>query len=104
MRQGGKHYSDMLHSLFLNSTCDMGIDNRQRHAILAFLKIKINSYLAIQVIRSIKIKENVIFDCNLMISIMPRCKVSFSFINHLNESIMSEGSLRIDYCDERSVY
>ena len=34
-----KNYSDMCHSLFLNSTCDMGINKRQRHATLAFLKI-----------------------------------------------------------------
>ena len=39
IRQGSKNYSDMGHSLFLNSTFDMGIYKRQGHAILAFLKI-----------------------------------------------------------------
>ena len=39
MRQRGKNYSDMGHSLFLNSTFDMGINTRQGHATFAFLKI-----------------------------------------------------------------
>ena len=36
---GAKHYSDMLHSLFLNSTCDIGEKRRQGHATLPFLII-----------------------------------------------------------------
>ena len=38
MRQGGKHYSDMGHSLFLNSTCDILENKQQGHATLPFLK------------------------------------------------------------------
>ena len=39
MRQEGKTYSDMEHSLFLNLTCDIGENKRQGHATLSFLKI-----------------------------------------------------------------
>ena len=39
MRQGFKKYSDMQQSYFLNSTSDMAINKRQRHATLAFLEI-----------------------------------------------------------------
>ena len=39
MRQGFKKYSDMRQAYFLNSTCDMAINRRQRHTTLAFLKI-----------------------------------------------------------------
>ena len=35
-RQGHKSHSDMRHVHFLNSTGDMGINKRQRHATLAF--------------------------------------------------------------------
>ena len=38
-RQGHKSHSDMRHEHFLNSTGDMGINKRQRHSTLAFLKI-----------------------------------------------------------------
>ena len=38
MRQGGKNYSDMGHGLFLNLTCDIVENKRQRHATLPFLK------------------------------------------------------------------
>ena len=38
MRQGGKNYSDMGHSLFLNLTCDIVENKRQRHVTLPFLK------------------------------------------------------------------
>ena len=38
MRQGGKNYSDMGHSLFFNSTCDVVENKRQGHATLPFLK------------------------------------------------------------------
>ena len=39
MRQGSEKYSDMRQGYFLNSTCDMAINKRQRHATLTFLKI-----------------------------------------------------------------
>ena len=39
MRQGHLSHSDMRHDHFLNSTGDMGINKRQRHATLAFLII-----------------------------------------------------------------
>ena len=39
MREDFKQYSDMWQGYFLNLTCDMGINKRQRHATLAFLKI-----------------------------------------------------------------
>ena len=39
MRQSFQKYSDMQQGYFLNSTCDMAINKRQRHATLAFLKI-----------------------------------------------------------------
>ena len=39
IRQGHKSYSDMRHGHFLNSTGDMGVNKRQRHATSAFLKI-----------------------------------------------------------------
>ena len=39
MRQGFKKYSDMRQAYFLNLTCDMAINKRQRHATLPFLKI-----------------------------------------------------------------
>ena len=39
MRQGFQKYSDMRQAYFLNSTCDMAINKRQRHATLPFLKI-----------------------------------------------------------------
>ena len=39
MRQGHLRHSDMRHDHFLNSTGDMGINKRERHATLAFLKI-----------------------------------------------------------------
>ena len=39
MRQGFQKYSDMRQGYFLNLTCDMAINERQRHATLAFLKI-----------------------------------------------------------------
>ena len=39
MRQGTEIDSDILHCHFLNSTCYMGINKRQRHATLPFLKI-----------------------------------------------------------------
>ena len=40
MRQGSKQYSDMRQDYFLNSTCYIAINKRQRHATLAFLKIE----------------------------------------------------------------
>ena len=39
MRHGHESHSDMRHDHFLNSICDMGINKRQRHATLIFLKI-----------------------------------------------------------------
>ena len=36
MRQGSRKYSDMGQGFFLNSTCDIAINMRQRHATLAF--------------------------------------------------------------------
>ena len=39
MPQGFQKYSDMRRGSFLNSTCDMAINKRQRHATLPFLKI-----------------------------------------------------------------
>ena len=39
MRQGPEIDSDMRHCQFLNLTGDMGINERQRHATLPFLKI-----------------------------------------------------------------
>ena len=39
MRQGTEIDTDMRPCHFLNSTCDMGINKRQRHATLPFLKI-----------------------------------------------------------------
>ena len=39
MRQGFKKYSDMRQAYFLNLTCDMAMNKRQRHATLAFLEI-----------------------------------------------------------------
>ena len=39
MGQGFQNYSDMRQGHFLNSTCDMGINKRQRHATFGFLKI-----------------------------------------------------------------
>ena len=39
MRQGFKKYSDMRQGYFLNLTCDMAINKRQRHATLEFPKI-----------------------------------------------------------------
>ena len=44
MRQGGKKYSDMGHSLFLNSTCDIEENKRQGHATLPFLKFDIRHW------------------------------------------------------------
>ena len=38
MQQGFQNYSDMRQDYFLNSTCDIGINKRQGHATLAFLK------------------------------------------------------------------
>ena len=38
-RQGHKNHSNMRHDHFLNLTGDKGINKRQRHATLAFLKI-----------------------------------------------------------------
>ena len=37
-QQGHTSRSDMQHDYFLNLTCNMGINKRQRHATLAFLK------------------------------------------------------------------
>ena len=39
MRQGFQKYSNMRQAYFLNSTCDMAINKRQRHVTLSFLKI-----------------------------------------------------------------
>ena len=39
MGHGGKKDSDMRHDYFLNSTCDIGENKRQRHATETFLKI-----------------------------------------------------------------
>ena len=39
MRQGFQKYNDMRQAYFLNSTCNMAINKRQRHVTLAFLKI-----------------------------------------------------------------
>ena len=39
MQQGFNKYSDKRQGYSLNSTCGMGINKRQRHATLAFLKI-----------------------------------------------------------------
>ena len=39
MRHEGNIYSDMQHSTFLNSTCDIRENKRQRHVTLPFLKI-----------------------------------------------------------------
>ena len=39
MRQENKNDSDMGHAHFLNSTCDMEENKRQRHVTLPFLKI-----------------------------------------------------------------
>ena len=39
MRQGFKKYSDMRQGHFLNLTCDMSLNKRQRHVTLTFLKI-----------------------------------------------------------------
>ena len=39
MRHGFQNDSDMGQGYFLDSTCDMGINKRQGHAALAFLKI-----------------------------------------------------------------
>ena len=39
MRQGSEKFSDMRQGYFLNSTYDMAINKRQRHATLPFLKI-----------------------------------------------------------------
>ena len=39
MRQGSEKYSDNRQGYFLNSTCYIAINKRQRHATLAFLKI-----------------------------------------------------------------
>ena len=44
MRQGGKNYSDMGHSLFLNSTCDIEENKRQGHATLPFLKFNMRHW------------------------------------------------------------
>ena len=39
MRYGGKQDSDTRHGYFLNSTCDMVENKRQRHATLPLLKV-----------------------------------------------------------------
>ena len=39
MRQGSPKYSNMRHGYFVNLTCDMGKNQRHRHAMLTFLKI-----------------------------------------------------------------
>ena len=38
MRQGFQNYTDMRQGYFLNLTCDIGINKRQGHATLGFLK------------------------------------------------------------------
>ena len=44
MQQGGKYHSDMRHSLFLNSTCDIGENKRKGHATLPILKIDMRQW------------------------------------------------------------